>query len=144
MTSDTAEVQEQTTTTGSNRSRKLVYTVLPVLAVLAVATLLRFWQLDRIGFNSDEAVYTGTAASIAGNSSLSPYFPIFRAHPVLFQMLLSLFMQGHVSDWTARALAAGIGVLTVALTYFLGRRMYGHWAGVIGALILAVMQYHVI
>jgi 4-amino-4-deoxy-L-arabinose transferase-like glycosyltransferase len=144
MTSDTAEVQEQTKTTGSNRSRKLVYTVLPVLAVLAVATLLRFWQLDRIGFNSDEAVYTGTAASIAGNSSLSPYFPIFRAHPVLFQMLLSLFMQGHVSDWTARALAAGIGVLTVALTYFLGRRMYGHWAGVIGALILAVMQYHVI
>src|SRR5438128_2741744 len=100
MTSDIA-VQDQAAPT-SDRSRRVAQVVLPVLAVLALATLLRFWQLDRIGFNSDEAVYTGTAASIAGNTSLSPYFPIFRAHPVLFQMLLSLFLQGHVSDWTAR------------------------------------------
>jgi len=142
MTSDIAVLDETTTT--SDRSRRVAYTVLPVLAVLALAVVLRFWQLDKIGFNSDEAVYTGTAASIAGNTTLSPYFPIFRAHPVLFQMVLSLFMQGHVSDWTARALAAGVGVLTVALTYFLGRRMYGHSAGLISALILAVMSYHVI
>ena len=117
---------------------------LPVMAVLAVAVLFRFWRLDAIGFNSDEAVYTGTAASIAGNHSLSGMFPIFRAHPVLFQMLLSLFVGGDVSDWTARALPALIGVCTVGLTYLLGRRLYGHGSGLIGALILAVMCYHVV
>ena len=58
----------------------------------ALAAFLRFWQLDAVGFNSDEAVYTGTAASIAGNPAMLPIFPIFRAHPVLFQMLLSLFL----------------------------------------------------
>ena len=73
-----------------------------------------------------------------------PIFPIFRAHPVLFQMLLSLFLGDQVSDWTARALPAGIGVATVAVTYLLGRRLYGHRAGLIGALILAVMTYHVV
>ena len=110
----------------------------------ASPAFLRFWQLDAVGFNSDEAVYTGTAASIAGNPALGGIFPIFRAHPVLFQMLLSLLLEDDVSDWTARALPAVIGVCTVAVTYLLGRRLYGHGTGLIGALILAVMTYHVV
>jgi 4-amino-4-deoxy-L-arabinose transferase-like glycosyltransferase len=119
-------------------------TALPVTAVLALATFLRFWQLDKVGFNSDEAVYSGTAASLAGNDVLRSMFPIFRAHPLLLQILLSFEMHGHISDWSARAVAAVIGVLTVAVTYALGRRLYGHWAGLVAALLLAVMPYHVI
>ncbi|MGS0687636.1 ArnT family glycosyltransferase [Nakamurella sp. GG22] len=119
-------------------------TALPVFLVLAFAGLFRFWDLDGIGFNSDEAVYTGTAASIDGNPSFTSIFPIFRAHPVLFQMLLSLFLRDDVSDLTARAVPAVIGVLTVAVTYVLGRRMYGHRTGLIAALLLAVMTYHVV
>jgi 4-amino-4-deoxy-L-arabinose transferase-like glycosyltransferase len=125
-------------------ARRLLPAVLPVLAILAFAAFLRFWQLDKIGFNSDEAVYTGTAASIAGNESMAAIFPIFRAHPVLFQTLLSLFVRDGVSDWTSRTLPAAIGVATVAVTYLLGRRLYGHSAGLIGALILAVLTYHVV
>lgn len=119
-------------------------TGLPILAVLVVAGALRFWDLAGVGLNSDEAVYTGTAASIAGNPAFTGLFPIFRAHPVLFQMLLSLFLRGDVDDWTARAVPAAIGVLTVAVTYLLGRRMYGHRSALIGALLLAVMAYHVV
>ena len=126
------------------RAASLALAALPLMVVLGAATFLRFWQLDAVGFNSDEAVYTGTAASIAGNPAMLPIFPIFRAHPVLFQLLLSLFLGDQVSDWTARALPAAIGVATVAVTYLLGRRLYGHWAGLIGALILAVMTYHVV
>lgn len=29
---------------------------LPVVAVLGLAAILRFWQLDKVGFSSDEAV----------------------------------------------------------------------------------------
>ena len=124
--------------------RWMLTMALPVSAVLAVATFLRFWQLDRIGFNSDEAVYSGTAASIAGNDVMRSMFPIFRAHPLFLQILLSFGMHGHVSDWGARAVTAAIGVGTVAATYGLGRRLYGHTAGLIAALLLAVMPYHVI
>ena len=109
--------------------RWMLSMALPVTAVLAVATFLRFWQLDRIGFNSDEAVYSGTAASIAGNDVMRSMFPIFRAHPLFLQILLSFGMHGHVSDWGARAVTAAIGVGTVAATYGLGRRLYGHTAG---------------
>ena len=74
----------------ARRAGPLALAALPLLAVLALATFLRFWQLDRVGFNSDEAVYSGTAASIAGNDGDAPMFPIFRAHPLFFQILLSV------------------------------------------------------
>ena len=113
-------------------------------AILAIAIFLRFWQLAAVGFNSDEAVYTGAASSIAGDSALQPLFPVFRAHPLLFQTLLSLVLRVHDTDWTARAFSATIGVATVALTFLLGRRLYGRLAGLIAGLLLAVMPYHVI
>src|SRR6185437_7914801 len=111
---------------------------LPIGLVLVLATVLRFWQLDRVGFNSDEAVYSGTAAAIAGNDVMRGLFPIFRAHPLFLQILLSFGMHGGISDWGARAVTAVIGVLGVGLTYLLGRRLYGHSTGLIAALLLAV------
>src|SRR5687767_9076776 len=36
-------------------------------AILALAAGLRVWQLNEVGFNSDEAVYSGQAAAIAGD-----------------------------------------------------------------------------
>ena len=111
---------------------------------MTLAVIFRFWQLTAVGFNTDEAVYTGSAASIAGNTTLAPMFPVFRAHPLLFQTLLSLVLRVHDSDWAARGFAAGIGVATVAVTYLLGRKLYGTAAGLVAALLLAVMPYHVI
>jgi hypothetical protein len=126
------------------KSRRVIWIVAPVVLALGVAGFLRFWRLDAVGFNSDEAVYTGTAASLAGHTDLQAMFPIFRAHPLFLQIILSFFLHGQVSDWAARAVTALIGVLTVGATYALGRRLYGHRAGVAAALFLAVMPYHVV
>lgn len=115
----------------------------PLILILLLAAFLRLWELTATGFNSDEAVYTGTAASLAGDGQLGSLFPVFRAHPVLFQSLVSLALRVHESDWTARAVPALLGVATVALTYALGRRLYGRRAALVGALLLAVMPYHV-
>jgi Dolichyl-phosphate-mannose-protein mannosyltransferase len=126
------------------RHRGLLFPGLPLTAILGLAVFLRLWQLTAVGFNSDEAVYTGSSASIAGNNTLTAVFPVFRAHPLLFQTLLSLLLRIHDTDWTARAFAAAIGVATVVVTYQLGRRLYGTGAGLIAALLLAIMPYHVI
>jgi hypothetical protein len=123
---------------------RLMYPGLPFLAVMALAVVFRFWHLTAVGFNTDEAVYTGSAASIAGNATLAPMFPVFRAHPLLFQTLLSLVLRVHDTDWTARAFAAVIGVATVGGTYALGRKLYGTTAGLVAAVLIAVMPYHVI
>jgi 4-amino-4-deoxy-L-arabinose transferase-like glycosyltransferase len=112
--------------------------------ILALAAALRVWQLNDIGFNSDEAVYAGQAAAIANDPELAELFPVFRAHPLLFQTALSLGFQLQLGEWFARLAAAVVGVATVYLVYELGRLLYGSRAGLIAALLMAVMPYHVL
>ncbi len=115
-----------------------------VAAVVAAALGLRLWHLNALGFNSDEAAYAGQAASIAGDRNLAGLFPVFRAHPLLFQLLVSLIYRIHVDELGPRLLAVAFGLATVAAGYGLGARIYGRTAGVLTALFLAVMPYLVI
>ena len=115
-----------------------------VLLVALLGALIRLWQIGSLGFNSDEAVYAGQAASIAGKADYLPYFPIFRAHPLLYQSLLSVIYRVSVSDVAGRALTVVFGVATLVVVYALGRLLYGPRAGIVAMLLLAVMPYHVI
>jgi 4-amino-4-deoxy-L-arabinose transferase-like glycosyltransferase len=115
------------------------------LVVAIPGVFLRVWHIDSLGVNSDEAVYAGQAASLASDAELSPYFPIFRAHPLLFQGMLSVVYQvGGVSTLAGRLMSAAFGLGTVALLYFIGRLLYDRRVGFVAALIGAVMPYLVI
>jgi 4-amino-4-deoxy-L-arabinose transferase-like glycosyltransferase len=113
------------------------------LIALTIGAFLRYWRLNALGFNSDEAVYAGQAASIANQSEYLPYFPIFRAHPLLFQSLLSLPYRFGVADIVGRILAAAFGVATLVVVYHLSKLLYGRRAGLVAVTLLAVMPYHV-
>lgn len=115
-----------------------------LVAALAAGSVLRLVVLNSSGYNSDEAVYAGQAASIAGDHDLTPYFPIFRAHPMLFQTLLSLFYLDGTSDLTGRLLAAAFGIATIGVVFLTGRLLYGPRVGVLAAALIAVMPYHVV
>ena len=117
---------------------------LAAAAVAAPAVALRLWHINALGFNSDEAVYAGQGAAIAGAPELSKLFPVFRAHPLLFQLATSLMYRIRVSDLSPRLLAVAFGLATVAVGYAAGARFYGRRAGVITALLLAVMPYLVV
>jgi hypothetical protein len=116
------------------------------ILVLALASgiFLRIWQINAMGYNTDEAVYAGQAAAIAGVPVLKDIFPIFRAHPLLFQFLLSVVDRIHFSDVGGRYLAAAFGIGTVLLTFEIGKTLYGRLAGSLAALFMALMPYHVI
>ncbi|WBB77280.1 glycosyltransferase family 39 protein [Micromonospora sp. WMMD882] len=121
------------------------WTALGVLAAIAaLATVVRAWQLDALGFNSDEAVYAGQAASLAGNPRYAELFPVFRAHPMLFQALLSPFFRTGEVDLAGRVVVVAFGVATVLAVYPLGARLYDRRVGLVAALLLAVMPYHVL
>jgi Dolichyl-phosphate-mannose-protein mannosyltransferase len=113
-------------------------------AILALAAGLRLWQLNEVGFNSDEAVYSGQAAAIADDPELKELFPVFRAHPLLFQAFLSLGFRIDLGVGFERVASAVAGVATVYLTYELGRLLYGRRAGLFAALLMALMPYHVV
>ena len=123
-------------------SRSFLWLCLWITAI--GGSVLRLWQVNSLGFNSDEAVYAGQAAAIAGNTVLQPFFPMFRAHPLLFQFLVSLTFFGGVSDLFARLLSVACGLATVFVAYHLGKVLYGRTAGMLTAMILALMPYHVI
>lgn len=111
---------------------------------LAVGAALRFVRLGAVGLNSDEAVYASQAASLAGNPHFTGLFPVVRAHPLLLQMLISPFYAHGVPDTVGRYATALFGVGTIAVTYAIGRVLYHPWVGALGALLLAVMPYHVV
>jgi len=113
-------------------------------AVLALATGLRLWHLNSVGFNSDEAVYSGQAAAIGGAPELDELFPIFRAHPLLVQTFLSFGWRLGLHTGFERLVSVAAGVATVFLVYELGRQLYGRRTGLVAGLLLAVMPYHVV
>lgn len=112
--------------------------------VLGLGAFLRLWQLNSVGYNTDEAVYAGQAASIAGDPDLKQIFPVFRAHPLLFQFTLALVFSFGVSDVLGRLVAVVIGLATVFLVYRLGDLLYGRDAGILASLFLALMPYHAV
>jgi 4-amino-4-deoxy-L-arabinose transferase-like glycosyltransferase len=116
----------------------------PLGIILALGAVLRLIGIGRIGYNADEAVYASQGASIAGVQGFTALFPVFRAHPLLFQALLSIIYSQGVSDAGGRMLAAGFGVATIWVTYLIGRRVYGRRTGLMAAAILAAMPYHVV
>lgn len=140
LSADTAPVRRSPARDLSPRLRR----ALAVATIAVPAVLLRIVYLNAVGFNSDEAVYAGQAASIAGDTSLQPYFPIFRAHPLLFQTTLSVIYQFGTSPLAGRLLAVAFGLATIVVTYRLGTLLYGRRAGLGAALFLAVMPYHVV
>ncbi len=111
---------------------------------LSVGCFLRCWHLNALGYNSDEAVYSGQAAAIADVPDLKPFFPIFRAHPLLFQTLDSIGYQFGAGDLFGRLLAAAFGIGTVALVFATGKLLYGMKTAAIATVFIALMPYDVL
>jgi 4-amino-4-deoxy-L-arabinose transferase-like glycosyltransferase len=124
--------------------RRSVPTAVWLALTVAAGLVVRLIDLNRFGFNGDEAVYAGQAASLAGNPLYVDQFPVFRAHPLLLQTLMSPLFASGTPDLRGRVVVALLGVATVAAAYLVGRELYGPSAGVVGALLLALMPYHVV
>jgi len=100
--------------------------------------------LGFIGFNSDESVYSGQAAVLAGFKDFSKYFSIYRAHPLLYQFIVSLVYHfSAVTDIAARLVSTVFGVLTVFVIYLTGKVLYNRNVGLVAAFVLALLPYHI-
>jgi len=126
------------------RLQELIRTHWSLLAITLVAASLRFWDLDRVGFNSDEAVYAGQAAALAGDPSKAQFFSVFRAHPLLLQFMISLVYRFGISEFGGRAVVAGLGTLTVSVVYALGNLLFSKKAALLSSIMLAFLPYHIL
>ncbi|MFN2136122.1 MAG: glycosyltransferase family 39 protein [Candidatus Promineifilaceae bacterium] len=110
-------------------------------AILVVATFLRFWRLDSVppGWRDDELINSLVISQHALDGELAVYYPDASGHEALYHVL-NAFMLGAFGPGVAgiRWLSAILGVVTVLLTFLLGRRLFGPLAGLIAAAVLAV------
>lgn len=147
--------QVERVTTAANRSLAALQLVLErhrtgVLAfaytvTFAAGFILRFVALGRLGINSDEAVYSGQAATLAGVEGFAQDFSIFRAHPLLYQYTVSLVYRVFgFNETNARVVSAVFGVATLYVVYLIGKHLVDRRTGLVAAAILAVMPLHII
>lgn len=116
-----------------------------LILIILFASLVRLWGLGAIGFNNDEAIYSGQAATLAGYRQYGENFSIYRAHPLLLQFLVSiLFVTFGISDSIARLVPALLGIFTIIIAYLIGKTLYNTKVATVAALLLAILPYHII
>ena len=121
-------------------------TVGSLVLIAGAAAYVRFAGLSQIGFNSDEAVYSGQAAAIAGFQPYGQLFGVFRAHPLLVQFMVALgyTVTGHVSDWLPRVVTAGFGVAFAIVCWGIGTVLRGRFLGFAMGMLAALCPYAVL
>lgn len=112
-----------------------------LLAILALAFLLRLWQIDKEPLWLDEAysVHLGSLAL----PSLWQRITLTDQHPPLYYLLLSAWMRFGASEFHVRLLSAFFSCLTVALTARLAYRWFRQPAAWLAALLLALSPYSI-
>jgi Dolichyl-phosphate-mannose-protein mannosyltransferase len=115
--------------------------------IVGVGALLRFWNLGRVGFRGDEAVYAGQAALLAGEEQLKRYFILMsrgNSNFLLYQRIVSVGYRAlGVSDVLARAVAATFSTATILVVFGIARTLYTRRVALLAALLLAVSSYSV-
>jgi mannosyltransferase len=127
----------------SSTSRTIQYpiSILLLLAILLLASFLRFYRLDTQSLWNDEGTSVAVAqrdlATIARDAAQD-------IHPPLYYWLLHGWVELlGTSEAAVRSLSALLGVILVALTYALGRLLAGRWTGLAAALLAAVNPFQV-
>ena len=144
-----AEEDPEAVVTGrrAGRRRPWALEAAALAVIVAVGGLLRCWNLDRVGFRGDEAVYAGQAAVLAGVDELQRWFILMsrgNSNFLLFQRIVSLaYRMFGVSDVGARAVAASFSTMTIVVVFAIARTLYTRRAALIAALLLAVSSYSV-
>jgi hypothetical protein len=122
-------------------SRRRLVTAGFLVLILALAFGLRFYRLGAQSLWNDE----GTSVALAQRDLVSIAQDAARdIHPPLYYWLLSGWMRlTGTSEAAVRSLSAFLGVMLVALTFGLGRRLAGHWIGLAAAFVAAVYPFQV-
>lgn len=129
-----------TLTQEDERSSKWVIWIL-LAGILVAATFLRFWQLDQVppGWRDDELINSLVISQHVLDGDLAVYYADASGHEALYHVL-NAFMLGYFGPSVAgiRWLSAILGVISVFLTFLVGRKLYSPLLGLVAATALAI------
>lgn len=116
----------------------------PIIAILFIAAVLRFFHLDYQSVWLDEIHTINEANPAFGFREVSGALASGEQMPPLYFYIINiLFKILGYSTWVLRSFSAVMGVLGVYYTYRLGREMLNKNTGLLAALLLAVNSFHI-
>lgn len=116
----------------------------PIIAILFIAAVLRFFHLDYQSVWLDEIHTVNEANPAFGFREVSGALASGEQMPPLYFYIINiLFKILGYSTWVLRSFSAVMGVLGVYYTYRLGREMLNKNTGLLAALLLAVNSFHI-
>lgn len=125
---------------------------LGLVIVLALAAVLRFWGITHdVWIDENKVINPSIAMARSGGFPLlaapQSYYPHFTHHllALVFWPIAQASPDFSNENYhvVARVMAALFNIATVGVVYMVGRRLLGHWGGIVAALFLAVMPLHV-
>ncbi|MFW6097291.1 MAG: ArnT family glycosyltransferase [Chloroflexota bacterium] len=128
------------------RQRRALCWALAVLATIAAAAL-RLIELESVpfGWHPDEATKALLARDVLDGAYFPAFFSAFTGREALYVYFeAGFFALLGESVFAARLLSAFTGILTVALTYTAGRRLFNRRVGLIAAVFMATSLWHLI
>ena len=115
-----------------------------IILIFVIAFTIRVYDLGKLALNNDEAIYAGQAASLANYSEYQEQFSIFRAHPLLFQFMISIsFYFFGINEFTARIVPVLLSSGIVVISYFIAKFLYNQQTAIISSIILSLLPYHI-
>lgn len=124
-----------------------------LLSILLLAAFLRMVNPGQSppGLNQDEAANAWNAYCLlkTGKDQAGVSWPIFYMHclganrtPLGIYVLLPFQAIGGLNIFTTRLPAAGAGIITIVLIYFVGSQLFDRKTGLVAAVLLAVNPWH--
>lgn len=104
--------------------------------ICIVGSLLRFFNLGRIIFYWDEPYHTVKIAAQSFSYAVSNDFG-----SVFYQLLLHFILPLGKPEFISRLPAAIFGILTIIVTYYVGKLLVGKTEGIIAALLVTFSSY---
>ncbi|PSB21092.1 hypothetical protein C7B61_01655 [filamentous cyanobacterium CCP1] len=127
MVTNNPSKQVSSQTAGSQLPKeKWLYQWLPLLSIVILATLLRFYQLG------EESLWVDEFHSLRAAEELKLHFR------VLYFAFLRVWMLFGTSDAWLRSLSVLFGIACIFVTYQLGYRLVGRSTGLLSAFVIAV------
>lgn len=130
-----------TTAPQLERARSLAITPV-IVALIALAALLRFWHLGAKSLWLDETITAWLAQAPShvfthalwrgGEGNMSLYYVIMRA-----------WVQLGSTEWMLRSLSVLMGIAVIPIFFILGKHLFGSRVGLIAALLLTINACHV-
>ncbi|MBI1852825.1 MAG: phospholipid carrier-dependent glycosyltransferase [Planctomycetes bacterium] len=124
-----------------------------LVAIAVVAAVVRLTDLRHSppGLQQDEAANAWNSFCLleTGMDAHGDRWPVFYSYALgedrsalFYYALLPFQAIGGLNVWTTRLPNAVGGILCVLLVYYVGRRLFGPWAGIAAAAILALNPWH--